>query len=143
MTTDAKYYMQAIERAVGLLRQGHPNQALILLQNALGKNLKSVPDCWDEDTDIELVFDPRTEETPRCWIEDNHLYIDDKNWNIDSQFMEFLFQSIKYNISQKLDIDKIRGEAEKLLKKGVKTGRVRKKKKSCDVVNPQHQLSRK
>lgn len=130
MSAEKKYYVQVLERAAGLLRQGHPDSALTVLQAALDQKKMPTVDDWDGDTDIELVFEPRMGESPRCWIQDKHLYIDDKNWDIDQQFREFLFQTIKHNVAQGEAVDIIRTEATNLLKKGVRTGRVRKKSSS-------------
>lgn len=131
MFIDKAYYIQVIERAVALLRQGHPDKALTALQSALDQKVVAPVEFGrgDEDTDLELVFDPRSSETPRCWIEENHLIIDDKTWDVDPQFMSFLIQSIKYSVAQGEDAEKIREGAEGLLKKGVTSGKVKKKQR--------------
>ena len=124
------YYVQAIQRALGLLRQGHSRQATNLLQDALDLKLEQVPDDVAGNPEIELAFDPHAEEAPRCWIEveaGNELFIDDDGWEFDQGLIDALHQSVQNNSVLGMAVGDIERHANLLLRDGVKTGKVRRK----------------
>ena len=123
------YYVQAIQRALGLLRQGHSRQATNLLQDALDLKLEMVPDDVAGNPEIELAFDPHADAAPQCWIEtqSNELFIDDDGWEIDKEFLDAVYQSVQNNVVMGLAIGDIERHANLLLRDGVKAGKVRSK----------------
>ena len=123
------YYVQAIQRALGLLRQGHSRQATNLLQDALDLKLEQVPDEMVGDPEIELAFDPRADAAPTCWIDtaSNELFIDEEDWEIDPDFLDAFYQSVSNNVVLGMAMGDIERHANLLLRDGVKTGKVRKR----------------
>lgn len=123
------YYTQAIQRALGLLRQGHSRQATNLLQDALDLKLEQLPDDMVGNPDVELAFDPHADSAPTCWIESksNELFIDEEDWEIDPDFLDAFYQSVSNNVVLGMAMGDIERHANLLLRDGVKTGKVRKR----------------
>jgi len=125
----SEYYKQAIQRALGLLRQGQVRQATNLLQDALELKLDMLPSDMVEAESIELAFEPHADASPSCWIgaDSNELYINEEGWDIDPDFLETLYQSISNNVILGMASVDIEKHAHLLLQDGVKTGKVRKR----------------
>jgi hypothetical protein len=121
------YYAQAIQRALGLLRQGHVRQATNLLQDAIELKLDMLPSDMVEAESIELAFDPHAAAAPTCWIESqsNELFIDEEGWEIDPQFLDAFYQSVSNNVVLGMAMGDIERHANLLLEDGVKTGKVK------------------
>jgi len=126
MSLGVGYYKRALERALGLLRQGATKEAAKLIEDALALKLSFDAVAGPE---LELAFDPHAErQLPRCWIEAGELRIDDAGWEIDTGFLEDVVNSIETNLVAGLPEIQLQHEAKQMLKQGVLTGQVRRKK---------------
>ena len=125
MSRGAEYYKQALERALGLLRQGAEKEAAQLIEDALALKLSFDP---VREPELELAFDPREEELPRCWIEEGELCIDDDGWVIDPFFLEDMINSVQINLVAGLPEIQLVYEAKRILKQGIRKQKVRREK---------------
>lgn len=129
----ASYYIDAIERALGLMRQGANSKAVTLLQDALDRKLDKDFSDEPEEKPLELAFNPRREviEIPECWIDrqSHQLVIDNEGWEIDPFYLEFLVQLAQDSAfagMSKEDREKaVLEQTEQRLRLGVKSGKVK------------------
>lgn len=80
---------------------------------------------------IERAPPNDVDDVPQCWIEvkqSNELFIDDEEWEIDSTFLEALYQSVQSNSVLGVAAGDIEKHVALFLKDGIKTGKVRRKK---------------
>lgn len=120
------YYKQAIERALGLMRQGSTRQAQNLLQDALDLKLDMLPEDMLS-SELELVFDPHAAKAPTCWIDDGELRIDDTGWEIDPSVVDELVNAVETNIVLGLPTMQVESRARALIRDAVRLGKVRKR----------------
>lgn len=127
------YYIDAIERALGLMRHGANSKAMTLLQDALSGNLdKNFLDKLEEKP-LELAFNPRREviDIPECWIDRDslQLVIDNEGWEIDPLFLEFLAQAAQSSALKGPDKEEaerhILGQTKRRLTMGIESGKVK------------------
>jgi hypothetical protein len=124
----ADYYKQALQRALGLLRQGANEQAAKFIQDALDLKLSFDTAAGETVDGLELAFDPREAPQPRCWIEDGMLHIDEEGWEIENGFLENLLHTIEKNIDSGLPEVQLMYEARQMLKQGIEEQKIRRKK---------------
>ena len=124
MSGGSEYYKRALERALGLLRQGAEKEAAKLIEDALALKLSFDP---VRNSNLELAFDPHAEQLPLCWIEAGELRIDDAGWEIDPQFLGDVVNSIETNLVAGLPDIQLTHEARQMFKQGVLTQKVRRK----------------
>ena len=124
----SEYYVQAIERALALMRQGANREAKNLLQDAIDLKLDMLPQDM-LGGELELAFDPHADAAtaPRCWIEGGELRIDEEGWEIDPDQLEELTRIVETNSVLGMSAGDIERNATLFLKNGCDRGTVRRK----------------
>jgi len=129
---DSKYYVQAIERALGLLRQGAARQAQNILQDAIDCKLEILPSdmTLESDKELELAIDLHVDDVPLCWIDpdqEDQIVIDDSGWDIDIYVLEILRLFVLSKSAEGMEADDVKNNATKFLRECIATGKIRRK----------------